>query len=164
MVFTPHTQSSWSLRTHSEIRTPHSTMMTKDMKTSLTIANLLALGCALVLAGCDNPFKQKDYLGRQIPYSETHTIDVINLPEQSTTQPASVEQDAVKVAKGIVDVPPPLEKVELTLSDVRAASLVGNLELAVELYNPSIAQTTVDFERAKFEWAFVASYQHINTD
>lgn len=125
---------------------------------------LAACGFAMILAGCENPFKEKDYLGRKIPQTETHQIDTINLPERSTTQPASVDQDSVKVARGIVNVPPPLEKIELSLADVRAAALQSNLDLAVQLYNPSIAQADVDFERAKFEWAFNAGYQHITTD
>jgi len=47
---------------------------------------------------------------------------------------------------------------------VRAAALRGNLELRVELFNPSLAQTTVDQEEAKFEWTFFANAARTRSD
>ena len=136
--------------------------MTKSPFATLPAVCGIAL-IALTLTACDGPFKQKSYF-RVLPPAETHAIKPIDLVHQSTTRPATVEQDAVKVAQGIVNVPAPPEKVDLSLGDVRAAALEGNLDLKVELYNPSIAMAVVDAERAKFEWAFIAFYRHINTD
>lgn len=118
---------------------------------------------SLVLAGfilvsCSNPFfKQKDYLSRAITDRELHEIQSTELKEQSTVPPTGVDQAAAEIVKQIVEPAPPPAKIELTLADVRAAALHNNLDLAVEVFNPQIAELDVNIERARFESAFTAS-------
>jgi outer membrane protein len=56
--------------------------------------------------------------------------------------------------------------IELTLEQVRTATLANNLDLKAELINPSIEQRSLDEERAKFEAAFFgsASYNTSETE
>src|SRR5438552_6751569 len=109
---------------------------------------------SLSLASCENPFKQKEYLGRRIPPEQTHQIQTIRLPEQSTTQPVTVEQASSEMISRLAESRPAAAQVQVTLADVRAAALEKNLDLKVELFNPSISQADLDAELAKFEWAF----------
>ncbi len=53
--------------------------------------------------------------------------------------------------------------VKLTLEEVRAAALANNLNLKVQLINPTTAQLALDAERAKFESVFQASTNYART-
>ena len=54
--------------------------------------------------------------------------------------------------------------IELTIEEVRAAALTNNLDLKIELIDPSIAQMAVDAERAKFESVFFGSIGYRRTE
>lgn len=124
-----------------------------------------ACGLALALAGCDSPlFRQKDYLSRPIKPEELREINTIDLKEQSTSPPVSVDEAAAEVLEKVLEKPAPAETIELTLADVRAAALANNLDLAVEVYSPTIAEFDVDVEEARFESVFFASARRSITD
>jgi outer membrane protein TolC len=53
--------------------------------------------------------------------------------------------------------------VKLSLEEVRAAALANNLNLKVQLINPTTAQLALDAERAKFESVFQASTNYART-
>ena len=120
---------------------------------------LLALAASSLLAsGCQNPFfKQKEYLSREVSDRELHEIQAVELKEQSTVPPRGVDQAAAEIVKQIVEPPQAPARLELTLADVRAAALHNNLDLAVEVFNPEIAELDVDVERSRFESTFNAS-------
>jgi len=83
--------------------------------------------------------------------TQLDTIDTVRLEEHSRTQPVTVEQATTELVEEITEPNETTATVELTLADVRAAALANNLDLKVELVDPSIAQKTLDAERAKFE-------------
>jgi outer membrane protein TolC len=119
----------------------------------------------LILSGCESTFfKQKDYLGRSIPPSETRTIQSTELVNKSTVPPVTIEEAAAAIDQDILDPPVPPENVDLTLADVRAAALSNNLDLRVEVINPAIAEAAYDAEAAKFEAAFFANANYTKTD
>ncbi len=116
-----------------------------------------ALCATVALGGCDNLFKQKDYLSRPISEKELRQIDAIDLLEQSRTPPETIEQAAERVIKDVVQPATAPASLALTIEDVRAATLENNLDLKVEVFNPAIAQQEVDAAQAKFESVFFAN-------
>ena len=110
----------------------------------------------LCCAGCDSPFfRPEDHLIGPPP-EQLREINTIDLQELSRAEPVTVEEAAQEALGEILKREPPATT-DLSLSDVRAASLANNLDLKVELVNPSIAQATVDQEEAKFEATFFGS-------
>jgi outer membrane protein TolC len=86
-------------------------------------------------------------------------IETIRLEEQSQTEPVTIEQAAEEAIAEILKREPP-PTYDLSLADVRAAALANNLDLKVELVRPSISETFVDEEAAKFESTFFGSARH----
>lgn len=88
-------------------------------------------------------------------------IDCVKLEELSESKPVTVEQATTEYAEQLTNPNNFQSQVKLTLEQVRSATLENNLGLKVELISPSIAQTVVSEERAKFEAVFrgATSYQ-----
>jgi outer membrane protein len=87
-------------------------------------------------------------------------IDTVRLEEHSRTQPVTVTEATAELVEEITEPNQAVATVELTLAEVRAAALANNLDLKVELVDPSIAQKTLDAERAKFEAVLGASMRY----
>jgi len=106
-------------------------------------------------------------LGRRgVPGSGLNTIDPVRPADLSDSPPVSVEEATKEVTQQITDPNEEIPVIELTLEDVRAATLANNLRLKVELINPAAAQRSLDAARAEFEAAFYgsASYRASETD
>jgi len=117
---------------------------------------IAVLGLA-ALSGCANILTRDDYEAYHAPPFGLHVIETLDLQAQSQSEPVTVEQaKADNVARKEV-VEEPRESMELTLEQVRAATLANNLDLAVELVNPSIDAETVHEEEAQFEPFFFGS-------
>lgn len=116
----------------------------------------LALGGALV-AGCENPFREKNYLSQPIDKQSLRRIDAIDLQQQSRSAPETIEQAAERITNEVVQPTTAPANISLSIEDVRAAALANNLNLKVEIFNPAIAQASVDAENAKFEMTFFAN-------
>jgi len=125
---------------------------------------IVACVSALVLAGCDSPFKQKDYLLRPVTREELRDIESRDLIEQSQSPPKSVEDATRDVLTSVVSPTTAPASLDLTLADVRAAALQHNLDLRVEVISPEISAADVDAEEAKFESTFFAAARRVNTD
>ena len=91
-------------------------------------------------------------------------IDAVGLQEHSRSDPVTVEEAAQEALEKLIDPPEPPQTRQLSLPEVRAATLANNLDLQVELVSPTIAQTTVDEEQAKFESTFTGSARRNRTD
>ena len=112
----------------------------------------------LVISGC-NSFLNDDYLSIHTPVERVREIQSIQLEDKSSSEPVSVDDAAAEMIDLTINPPEPPPQLDLTLAEVRAAALEHNLDLQVELVNPSIAQATVDEEEAKFEAVFFGSAQ-----
>lgn len=118
---------------------------------------------ALCPANCSllNRDYYEDY--RDPPRQLTEVM-AARLEELSRSKPVSVEEAAARAVKPAVVVEDPPESIEISLADVRAAALANNLDLKVELVNPSIFQEVVDEEQARFEALLFGSVEHYRTD
>ncbi len=99
-------------------------------------------------------------------------VEAIDLANLSATPPSTgpAPQPASRPTTG--PVPPPARpqtrpaptEVRLTLDDVRRLALRNNLDLRVELLNPTIARTNVSEEEARFEAVFTTSLDYAKFD
>lgn len=119
---------------------------------ALGVAALAAAGA--VPFGCRNPLDNGPI---RIDPERLRRAEEMPIESLSRRPPEPVAEAAQRVLRDVVKRAPAASQVEVELAEVRAAALRGNLELRVELFNPSIAQTTVDQEEAKFEWTFFAN-------
>ncbi len=97
-----------------------------------------------------NPFAklESDY-GRQIPKERLREIKAANLEAYKREAPPSA------VNRGTLeDRFATMERMDLTLEEIRAATIQNNLDLRVVLVDPTIASTRVSEEDARFEAAF----------
>ncbi len=117
----------------------------------------------IILAGCHN--WQTDNISNETLKTGMDEIDTIKLTDHSTQPPVTVEQATQQIIKGTNEPNQPVRTVELTLEQVRAAALANNLDLNVELVNPSIAQKSLEEEKAIFDSTLFGgtNYQHSET-
>jgi len=93
-----------------------------------------------------------------------NTINPVRPEDLSNSPPVSVEQATKEITEQITEPNESIPVIELTLEEVRVATLANNLDLKVELIDPAIEQQSLDAERAKFEAAFFgsASYDRVS--
>ena len=121
-------------------------------------------GVLLVCAGCKGPFWRPEDQIDGPTLQRLHEIKTVNLEDQSGAEPITVEQAADEAIEELIKRSMAKESMDVSIADVRAAALAGNLDLQVELVNPSIAQATVDVEEAKFEATFFGSARRTRVD
>ena len=132
--------------------------MTGQRKHSRSLWSVAVLAF-FVLTGCS--LLTRDYYGDyHKPPRQRNEIMAIRLEELSCSKPVSVEQSEADLSQGAVAIADPPESIELTLVEVRAAALANNLDLKVELVNPSLAQEFVNEEQARFEALLFGSVEH----
>jgi outer membrane protein len=81
---------------------------------------------------------------------------------QPTTKPVVTTTPSTKPAEELL--PPPPADVKLSIEECRRLALANNLDLKVELFNPTIAKEAISEERARFESVFNASANYAITD
>ena len=117
---------------------------------------MVAALASLVVAGCSAPTLKEDPKIKALS-TRLNSIDTIRPADLSDSLPISVEQATREMTEEITEPNDLVPVIELTLEQVRAATLANNLDLKIDLIDPAIAQRTVDIERAKFEAAFYGS-------
>lgn len=111
---------------------------------------------SLVMMGCPAPTLKEDPKIKSLT-SGLNTINTVKPVDLSDSPPVSVEQATAEVTEQITEPNESIPVIELTLEQVRAATLANNLDLKIDLIDPAIAQRTLDVERAKFEATFFGS-------
>lgn len=119
---------------------------------------------SLVAAGCMTTLTlDRDPAYRQLLDKDVKSVDPIVLEALSLTEPISIDdaakQDEDQWRLGETD-----EEIPINLAEARASALANNLDLKVQLYQPSLEQETLNAERAKFEAAFYGSIRHTELD
>ncbi len=120
--------------------------------------------CAALFTGCDSPFSTDDLLLWEPSPEQTHEISAIRLEDRAQSEPVTLEQATEGMLEQILEPKESMESLELSLEDVRHSALAHNLDLEVELINPTIAQTTIDEEESRFESVFTAGFGRYRTD
>lgn len=110
----------------------------------------------LMLGGCQQPPGTQFYK-MNAPTKQTHTIEEFEL-EKYRTQPQPEIPSVLELPEE------PLEKLDLALDQCRALALENNLDLKVQLMNPTIEQEDINFERAQFEPFFSSNFIYNKTD
>ena len=117
------------------------------------------LWLALGLMGCSESQRAREPDLKALA-EKLNRIETVELEEQSQSEPVTIKEATEQLARNVTQPNDVRPAVELTLEQVRAAALANNLELKVELVDPSIAQQSVDIERAKFESVFLGSARY----
>lgn len=117
---------------------------------------LVIVLASLLVAGCPAPTLKEDPKIEALT-TRLGTIDTVKPVDLSDSPPITVEQATEEVTEQISEPNESLPMMELTLEQVRAATLTNNLDLKIDLIDPAIAQRAVDIERAKFESTFYGS-------
>lgn len=117
---------------------------------------------ALALGGCANPLfpSDRDYAPAVSP-ERLRRIERAPLA-QFVAEPVDPEAELdAKLAMGRFE---GLERVELSIEEVRASALTNNLDLQVSLLNPALAAEGLAQEEGRFESAFTLSALWAETD
>jgi len=119
------------------------------------LAALLAL-CCLGLTGCWHPSRADSAMLSDEDMTGLQRVVPLHL------QPMPLdESDATFPAP---DAAPPPEQVELTLEECRAIALRSNLDLRVQLINPTIAGEALSEAKARFEPSLFGNASYIRTE
>jgi outer membrane protein TolC len=123
----------------------------------------LSLVAACLLCACDYSRYEQGYPIADRALRQTEPLD---LAETSTTQPTTKPVIATTPSTRRADelLPPPPAEISLSIDECRQLALANNLDLKVELYNPTIASESISEERARFESVFTASVNYNITD
>ena len=115
------------------------------------------------LAGCDYSRWERGYPVSDSALRDVGALDLANVSKTPpTTQPTSQPLPTTRPVESIVPAPP--ADVRLTIEECRQLALANNLDLKVELFNPTIAREAISQERARFESLFTASARYNITD
>ena len=125
---------------------------------------LLIVSLPALLAGCKGPFFRPEDSIAGPPLAQLRAIETLDLEAQSQSPPVTVEEATEDAIEELLERRKPPATADIDLPGVRAASLANNLDLRVELVDPSIAETTVREEEAKFEATFFGSARRTGFD
>lgn len=114
----------------------------------------VAVFAFILFTGCSQFVKPNDYYTYKVTSEKLQQIDTIELKEAGKEEVALPESDK----------PVPIE-LKISLEECRVLTLENNLDLKVQLINPSIAAERVSQEEARFEAVFSARaiYSKTNT-
>jgi outer membrane protein TolC len=109
----------------------------------------------MILSGCEQFTADENYYQTRIAPERTQRIETLELPKAK-------EEKVPKDVNDVNQVPP--KEFELTLEECRALTLENNLDLKVQLINPSLAAERVSQQEAQFEAAFYSNITYSKTD
>ncbi len=115
---------------------------------------LLASFC-LVIAGCGDWSKMPS-----VPREELRAIDTLTLAP-ATTQPGL---GSAALPARITATQPSAPEYRLSIEQARELALTNNLDLRVDLLNPTIAKQNISEEEARFEALFTTDINYAVTD
>ncbi len=125
---------------------------------------VLVLGAVWILEGCMTTLIHETGPDHQkLLDANVNKIESISLQALSQNEPISIEEGALQQKEDAMKRETSAQSVSLSLADIRAAALSNNLELKVDLVNPTLAREKYLEERAKFEAAFYGGIQYNNS-
>jgi len=109
----------------------------------------------MILTGCEQFSADENTYQTKIAPERTQRIETLELP-QAKEEKVPTDVNEARQA--------PPKELELTLEECRALTLENNLDLKVQLINPSIAAEKVSQQEAQFEAAFYSNITYSKTD
>jgi outer membrane protein TolC len=107
----------------------------------------------VALPGCKDDFGAGSTGELVVPQHKLHDVEHIEMDRYATTRPATLPTSL-----------PVRESVDLTIEQVRRDALENNLDLKVQLFDPTLAREALNAERAKFEAVFTTDLNYARTD
>jgi outer membrane protein len=117
----------------------------------------------VILTGCSLWRSEKNVSDKNLR-QKLDRIDTVQLAEHSVSEPITVEQATEQITNEVNEPNEPKRTVELSLEQVRAAALANNLDLKIELVDPSISLRSLNQEQAKFEPSAFGSANYTKTE
>jgi outer membrane protein TolC len=125
---------------------------------------LVALLCALANSGCRVPSYGTGGTGEWVvPQDTLHRIDGLDLQAVATTQPATRPSTQPYLPTTLPSTQP-VSQIELTIEEVRQSALQNNLDIRVDLFDPTIARESVLVEQGQFESVFTTNVDYARLD
>lgn len=126
---------------------------------------MAALGaCALLITGCEGVLSE----GSRVSIDPQRLRDVqpLGLADRarSTQTPDEAREEFLKSPPGLRRTAEEAGRVELSIEQSRADALANNLDLAVQLLEPTIARETITQEEARFEAVFFGNARQSRFD
>lgn len=126
---------------------------------------MAALGaCALLITGCEGVLSE----GSRVSVDPDRLRDVqpLGLADRarSTQTPDEAREEFLKSAPGLRRTAGEAGRVELSIEQSRADALANNLDLAVQLLEPTIARESITQEEARFEAVFFGNARQSRFD
>ena len=134
-------------------------ILKKTVRTGNICFSSAIISCLIFFNGCTYVEKIKELNESpsimEVPGETIHQIDVIELKK-------STEPDTETVSPEMQE--PELAEYTISLEECRALTLENNLDLRVQLINPSIARESVNQEEARFEATFNGTISYANSN
>jgi len=121
---------------------------------------MVLLGITLSVTGCSdsfNPLNRDLFITKDITEERLREIGSLGLEENQ------IARDAVELPKKATAITPPRD-MNLTIEECRAAALENNLDLKVQLLNPTINEEGIAQAEAQFESVFFSNLNWSKTD
>ncbi len=117
------------------------------------VVRAMVCGGLIFLAGCEEFASEEEFFEMKASEEQLRSIDTLELEGKERPEEAIIDANAGAE-----------QELELGIEQVRALTLGNNLDLKVQLIEPSIAAARVSEEEAKFESAIYSnlSYARIN--
>jgi outer membrane protein len=131
--------------------------MMKSRNIGIDRVKWVMLGVALFWAGGCADWENSGTANRPVRTTRFERVEEVNLVDCSRSKPVTVEEATSRIAQQAAEPNQWRPVATLTLEQVRGAVLANNLDLKIDLVDPSIAARSVDVERAKFESFFFGS-------
>ena len=125
----------------------------------ITVASIMLI----ISTGCTS-LSRKEQSDSKLPTDKLTRIDTVRLADHSISPPVTVEQATQQIVQQVTEPNEARKTATLSIEQVRVATLANNLDLKVELVNPSIAQRTLEEEQAKFESTIFGSTNYQRTE
>lgn len=122
------------------------------------VVTAVVLSVLWVLGGCIDSFGKGGTGEVVVPTARLRDIDATDMRAFAATAPSTQPIAATAPTTK------PLEQVKLTVAECRQLALQNNLDLKVDLLNPTISREGISEEEAKFEALFTGSANYRRTD
>ncbi len=123
----------------------------------------IALGLACAFIGCSALDDARR--GYPIASGPLGEVGVVDLRDLSTTLPSTLPSTRAATVPTTLPIPAPPAEITLTIEQCRQWALANNLELRVELFNPTLSKQAISEEEARYEAVFTgrAGYSIIDS-